>query len=89
LTGSIPTVNAKAVLEAVERAFATKSRYAGLMAADDRVVCPACFVILPPVKPEVVEVHCPRCHHVWDPSDELQQTVEQTPMAKRRSSRPG
>jgi len=59
------------------------------MAADDRVVCPACFVILPPVKPEVVEVHCPRCHHVWDPADELQQTVEQTPMAKRRSSRPG
>jgi Zn-finger nucleic acid-binding protein len=59
------------------------------MVADDRVVCPACFVTLPPVKPEVVEVTCPRCHHVWDPSVELQQTVEQTPMAKRRSSRPG
>jgi Zn-finger nucleic acid-binding protein len=59
------------------------------MAPEDRVVCPACFVTLPPVKPEVVEVHCPRCGHVWDPADELQQTVEQTPMAKRRSSRPG
>jgi Zn-finger nucleic acid-binding protein len=59
------------------------------MVADDRVVCPACFLTLSPVKPEAVEVHCPRCHHVWDPSEELQQTVEQTPMAKRRSSRPG
>jgi hypothetical protein len=86
---AIPTVLAKAVLEAVERAREAKSRYSGDMAADDRVVCPACFVILPPVRPEVVEVHCPRCHHVWDPADELQQTVEQTPMAKRRSSRPG
>jgi hypothetical protein len=76
-------------LEQVPRALGSKSRYADRMAADDRVVCPACFVTLPPVKPEVVEVHCPRCHHVWDPADELQQTVEQTPMAKRRSTRPG
>jgi hypothetical protein len=89
LLGSIPTVNAKAVLGAVDRARGPKSRYADLMVADERVVCPACFVTLPPVKPEVVEVHCPRCGHVWDPADELQQTVEQTPMAKRRSSRPG
>ncbi|HEX3770801.1 MAG TPA: hypothetical protein VHV30_08055 [Polyangiaceae bacterium] len=41
------------------------------------------------MRPEVVEITCPRCQHVWDPSVELQQTVEQTPMAKRRSSRPG
>jgi Zn-finger nucleic acid-binding protein len=59
------------------------------MDADERVICPACFVTLPPVRPEVVEITCPRCQHVWDPSVELQQTVEQTPMAKRRSSRPG
>ena len=89
MAGSIPTVNAKAVLEAVPRALAANSRYAEFMVADDRVVCPACFVILPPIKPEVVEVHCPRCGHVWDPAVELTQTVEQTPMAKRRSSRPG
>jgi Zn-finger nucleic acid-binding protein len=61
------------------------------MFADDRVVCPACFVTLPPVDQAstgVAELQCPRCHHIWDPAEELQQTVEQTPMAKRRSSRP-
>jgi Zn-finger nucleic acid-binding protein len=59
------------------------------MAAEDPIICPACFVALPAVKPEAVEVHCPRCRHVWDPGDDLKQTVEHTPMAKRRSSRPG
>ncbi len=60
------------------------------MAVDEGVVCPACFITLAPVEPGVVQIRCPRCHHVWNPAEEeLKQTVEHTPMAKRRSSRPG
>lgn len=59
------------------------------MVADEGIICPACFLTLARANPGVAEIRCPRCHHVWNPEEEaLTQTVEHTPMAKRRSSRP-
>jgi hypothetical protein len=71
--------------------FALRSvtRYLGVMVADDRVACPACFIALPPLAPGARESECTSCGYVWAPPEDLQQTVEHTPMAKRRSSRPG
>jgi Zn-finger nucleic acid-binding protein len=54
----------------------------------DEVQCPACSVLVPRPDAQTREIECPSCRFVWAPPEELQQTVEHTPMAKRRSSRP-
>jgi len=59
------------------------------MVSQDRPFCPACFFALPPLKPEEHWTKCPRCGHILAPRDELQETAAHTPVAKRRSSRPG
>jgi hypothetical protein len=58
------------------------------MDGDGGVACPACFAALPPPAANARERECPFCGYVWALADDLQQTVEHTPMAKRRSTRP-
>jgi hypothetical protein len=54
----------------------------------DEVQCPACFKLMPRPDADARQAECPTCGFSWAAPADLQQTVEHTPMAKRRSSRP-